>query len=294
MPFESETVIRDSGDSFELDPSRRRAVLILLRGAEIGKRYLLNERSLILGRDPLRSAIVVQDSAVSACHLRIDADPETGQYTITDLRSRNGTRVNAERIDRAVLNDGDRILIGETILKFTFHDDVESDYHAELDVLMNIDELTGLPVLRVLDVEYRKAFRASETDPLSVLMMDMDHLKQINDRHGHQTGATCVAEVGRIIGATIASAGMASRFGGDEFIAFLPSCPVGEAQRVAEAIRREVEDHPVRRGEIAVKVTISIGVAERTAEVSSPEELIRLADAALYRAKREGRNAVSL
>jgi diguanylate cyclase (GGDEF)-like protein len=288
-----ETVSRDYDDSFEEKPALRTPVLIVLRGTDVGRRYLLNERALVIGRDPSRSAITVADGAVSGRHCRIDAALGIELYALTDLESRNGTRVNGERIDRTELKDGDRIFIGDTILKFTFQDTVEQDFHAELDTLMNVDTLTGLPVLRLFDRELRRIFRRLKEQPLSILMMDMDGLKRINDQHGHQTGARCIAEVGKLIGKVLGTRGMASRFGGDEFVAFLPDCAIGEAEGIAETIRRNVENHAIRQGQATVSPTISVGVAQRTPDVHGPEELIRLADDALYRAKRGGRNAIS-
>jgi two-component system, cell cycle response regulator len=290
---EGETVIQDFDDSWGKRAARPAAALIVLRGADLGRRYLLNERSLILGRDPKRATIVIADPTVSACHCRIDADPRSGEFTLCDLKSRNGTMVNSARVDLAPLKDGDRIFLGGTILRFAFQDEVEDNFHAQLNTLMNIDTLTGLPVKRILDLEYRKEFQRDRDEPLCVLMMDMDGLKQINDQHGHQMGAFCIAEVGKLIAKVIGEKGMMCRFGGDEFIGYLPRCTVEEAADIAEAVRAEVAAHLFQRGDVSVHPTISIGVAERTAEVKTAEELVRLADDALYRAKRAGKNAVS-
>ena len=183
--------------------------------------------------------------------------------------------------------------MGDTVLKFAFLDEIEDRFHSELSSLAETDALTGLVTLRVFDRELRRRFADYPDESLSVLMMDMDGLKKINDAYGHQAGAYCVAEVGRIIGKTVANLGTASRFGGDEFTAFLVGMNVEEAEKTAERIRREVERHLFQKDGVRLTPTISIGVAQRTADTKSPEELIRAADDALYRAKRSGRNTVS-
>src|SRR5262249_61516862 len=107
---------------------------------------------------------------------------------LADAGTTNGTRLNGEPITRRTrLRDGDKILLGQTILKFTFHDVVEAEFHREVDRMMNIDELTGLVMLRVFEQRFRQALGAcaAAARPLAVLMMDMDGLKRINETHGH-------------------------------------------------------------------------------------------------------------
>ena len=293
MSSEGETVEREFDDSVLRPSGHRASVLVVLRGEELGKRYLLNEPSLTVGRDPRRAQIVIADDSVSGRHARIDRHPTTGRYAICDLGSRNGLVVNGERTEFAELTEGDKIAVGGTILKFTSQDELEDKFHVQLDELMNRDSLTGLPVKRLLDAELRKVFRQAADAPLSVLMLDLDELKAINDRHGHQMGARCIEEVGRIVGETVGAGGMASRFGGDEFIAFVRGCSLPQAVALGERIRERVEAHPVVLGDATVYTTLSCGAAERGADVQTPEELVRRADDALYRAKRAGRNRVS-
>ena len=123
--------------------------------------------------------------------------------------------------------------------------------------------------------------------------MDMDGLKAINTEQGHQMGSFCVGAAGKIVGEIMASRGIASRFGGDEFIAFVHDLALEEAMEVGEEIRRSVEDFAFDDHGVRVPPTISIGVAELTDSVQSAQELVRLADEALYRAKRIGKNLVS-
>jgi diguanylate cyclase (GGDEF)-like protein len=160
---------------------------------------------------------------------------------------------------------------------------------------MNIDELTSLPVKRVFDREFRRAFdQALITGMrLSLLMMDMDGLKQINDAYGHLMGSHTIAEVGRLIGKAVGSKGLVCRYGGDEFIAFIRNRTMEKTEALGEHIRERIASHTFRLNGDKASPTISIGVAEKTKVVLSPPELILIADEALYRAKAAGRNAVS-
>jgi two-component system cell cycle response regulator len=275
--------------------SLQNAVVIVLEGADIGKRFVLKDGTTIIGRNPDHTDILISDRTVSAIHSRIDYDPVTGGYSITDLESKNGTLVNSQETEATPLHDGDKIFIGATILKFTFEDTFEDRFYSKLHELMNVDRLTGLPVKRIFDEELEKAFGTARRngETLSLLMMDLDGLKQINDTFGHQMGSQSIAETGKIVGEEIGGEGMASRFGGDEFIAFLPGMPLEKAKSLGEHIREKIADHTIRLNGDAISSTISIGIAERTHAVATPEELIRLADEALYRAKKAGRNALS-
>ncbi|MCU1347256.1 MAG: Diguanylate cyclase protein [Acidobacteria bacterium] len=154
--------------------------------------------------------------------------------------------------------------------------------------LSMIDALTGLANRRrfdeLLDLEWRRGLRAQR--PLSLLMIDIDRFKQFNDTHGHQRGDDCLRLVAKTLGESLHRAGeIAARYGGEEFLVLLPDADGPHSSRTAEMLRERVEAH--------CPVTISIGVAwmlpdrDRTAP-----SLIAVADAAMYRAKREGRNRV--
>ncbi len=290
-----ETEARFFDASLKDHVARRMPVLVVIHGKEIGRRYLLNERSFVIGRDPQYAQLTIPDPTISARHAVVQVEHEASNCELIDLGSRNGTYVNGTKVDQVTLCDGDKVFLGETILKFTYHDALEESFHTRLDEMMNIDDLTGLYLKRPFDLEYAKEFElaGNSEKPLSVMMMDMDGLKTINEERGHQMGSFCVASVGKIIGEVIQARGIASRFGGDEFIAFLREMELHQAVDVGEMIRGRVEAFRFERDGICVRPTISIGVTERREGVRSAEELVRLADEALYRAKRRGRNVVS-
>lgn len=291
----TQTQILSMPDAFRAKGGVRQPVLVVVQGEEIGRRYLLNEKRLVLGRDPERADLVVSDPSVSARHAVLGVDADEDRYGIADLGSRNGTFVNGRRVDDGVLRDGDKIFVGATVLKFTFHDSIEEQFHGELDRLMHLDSLTGLYVRRWFDQEYPRAFEEARryAHPLCVAMMDMDGLKQVNDRHGHQLGSHCISETGRLIKACLPGGAVGARFGGDEFVAWFRDARLDDVMDVAETIRARVEAFEFRQDGVVVAPTLSVGVACLKPGVERPEELLRLADDALYRAKKLGRNRVA-
>jgi len=180
------------------------------------------------------------------------------------------------------------------VLRFSFQDAIEEKFHDKIDVLMNVDALTGLLVKRAFDLELARSFDTARRTgrALVLLMMDLDGLKSINDNRGHQMGSLCIAEVGKIVGEEVAPVGRACRYGGDEFIAYVEVAE-SRAAEVAERIRARVESFEFVRDGVRVHSTISIGLAELQAALATPDHLLQAADEALYRAKRAGRNQVA-
>ncbi|MBL8734684.1 MAG: GGDEF domain-containing protein [Planctomycetes bacterium] len=287
-----------SAPKMDLGPGgvARLPVLVVLRGAQVGRRYLLNESGLVLGRRPDRAALVVPgDPQISSLHCRFEVGTQPHTWQVTDLASTNGTIVGEQRVTTSQLRDGDRILVGETVLKFTFHDELEEEFHRQVDHLMNIDDLTGLPVQRVYQTRLGDALLQCKARqrPMGVFMMDMDGLKKINDTHGHLVGAHTIATIGRRLGALLHECGgVVSRFGGDEFSAFVVGADKQASRELGERLRAAVAGAPVTRGAVTVQPTISIGFAAFPDDGLVPEALTRQADEALYRAKAAGRNCV--
>lgn len=277
--------------------AQRLPVLVVMRGAQVGRRYLLNENALVLGRRPDHADLVVPgDPQISSMHCRIERGQEPDTWQVVDLQSTNGTVIEGRRVETAPLRDGDRIHLGTTVLKFCFHDELEEEFHRQVDHLMNVDDLTGLPVQRVFQGRFLDALLACgrRQRPLAVYMMDMDGLKRMNDTHGHLVGAHSIATVGRRLGEIVQRAGgVVSRFGGDEFSAFVPGLEREQALALGESMRAAVADQPIQRGAVTVQPTISIGLACFPADGLMVEQLTRKADEALYRAKAAGRNRVS-
>jgi diguanylate cyclase (GGDEF)-like protein len=163
-----------------------------------------------------------------------------------------------------------------------------------MDTLVGKDDLTGLVAKRRFDAAYVRAFDVARTGKtqLSVMFLDLDGLKQINDTHGHPVGAYTIAEVGKVIGRVVAEKGAACRFGGDEFAAFLPGTDKAGGRAVGEEIRKAIAEHKFDKDGVIVRPTVSIGVATFPDDGKAPDVILRKADEALYRAKKTGRDRV--
>jgi diguanylate cyclase (GGDEF)-like protein/PAS domain S-box-containing protein len=169
----------------------------------------------------------------------------------------------------------------------------------ELAALATTDALTGLPNRRQFDITLRKEwFRAQrEAAPVALLMIDIDHFKALNDRHGHPVGDAFLARVGRVIGDTVRRASdLAARYGGEEFVVVLPATGAAGAREMGEHIRAAVAatdfSDLVPGGH---RLTVSVGLATRVPQAgSTPDALLHDADLALYQAKRLGRNRVEM
>jgi len=281
------------------DPAREiksegtRAFLNVIRSrADLGVHALI-DGPILLGRDP-SCTLPLHDFSVSKQHAIIR--PAGSDYVLQDLQSTNGTRVNGTPISGIrVLRDGEKIFVGDTVLRFTLADKMEVDFHNEVATLVSTDPLTGLPAKRRFDQAFEFALESSKlsSSPLGLLMMDMDGVKQINDTHGHLFGAYVIGETGMLIDKVIGSKGQACRFGGDEFSAFLPGHDLESAAQVAEEIRRTIESAGFEKDDIPLRPTISIGVACSSSAAVDPLVLVDLADKALYRAKEQGKNRVA-
>ncbi len=274
---------------------RKQAALVVLQGSEseIGTHVML-DRPVTIGRDP-KTELPLQDEGISRRHCRISFDKEKSAFFIEDLGSTNGTLLNGKRLQTTKkLEAGDRIYLGACVVKFTYSDALEVGYHAQMDVLVGTDDLTGLIAKRRFDAAYVRAVDEARRGraPLAVMMLDLDGLKRINDTHGHPVGAHTIAEVGKIIGQVVSPHGAACRFGGDEFAAFLPKFGKRDGIKVGETIRALVANHRFEKDGIVVRPTISIGVSAYPEDGATAELLLRHADEALYRAKKTGRDRV--
>jgi diguanylate cyclase (GGDEF)-like protein len=262
------------------------------RGQDLGKHHVLREE-LVIGREQ-GCGFVIDDLAASRQHCRI-YELGVERYYIEDLGSTNGTEIEGAFVEQPqLLRDGDKIFIGDTVLRFRLYDDLDLQFASEVSHLIGTDTLTGLQAKRTfndaLDYAIREAVRAGRS--LSLMMMDLDGVKQINDTHGHLFGAFSIQQAGKVIQQVLGEEARASRFGGDEFIAFLPDVEKDAALEIAAEICVTFENAGLEKDGIPLKPTISIGVATLPGNGQQLLPLINAADRALYRAKREGKNRV--
>ncbi len=160
-----------------------------------------------------------------------------------------------------------------------------------------VDALSGLFNRRWLNNMLPRQMHRSRvsSDPLSLVMIDIDHFKRYNDQHGHIAGDSAIRTIATTISDNIRPADMAARYGGEEFLLILPRCALKPAEAAAERVRQAVEKAPVHSsdGDMLPPVSISLGIAELR-EDFTVEDFIQAADAALYRAKEAGRNRVQI
>jgi diguanylate cyclase (GGDEF)-like protein len=288
------TIIADSNDYSDEDFEKKIPRLTFLTSAQVGRRIMLADDRVTLGRSP-EATIMLRDKQVSRLHLAIDYDSKKNIYHIKDLNSSNGTLLNGSHVSSAALKESDKIIIGATVLRFGWADVLDLQYQTEIDHLMNIDGLTGLVVKRRFEEEMNRyvAVAKKQDRDLAMMMMDLDGVKQINDTYGHSYGEYTIAQTGKLIKAVIDQIGMASRFGGDEFMAFIPDTRADEVHRIAEEIRQKVETHRFEKDGISLRPTISIGVSGFQSD-DNMASLFKRADKALYLSKNMGRNRVSM
>ncbi len=164
----------------------------------------------------------------------------------------------------------------------------------KLERLSITDGLTGLYNHRhMMDTLTQEAQRSRrQQHPLSVILLDVDHFKRFNDTHGHQAGDEALKRVAALLAEATREVDCLARYGGEEFLIMLPETDLAGAAEVAERIRSRVASEPFTVGRNYTTVTLSVGVAEFPIDGDEPTSVIACADAALYRAKREGRNCV--
>lgn len=294
MADSEETITFKIRDYVDNDFERKIPRLTFMTGDHIGRRIMLADDRITFGRSH-DATIYLPDTHVSRVHLSIEFDPDLRGYLVKDLGSSNGTLLNGKHITEAILKESDKIIIGQTVLCFGWADELDLEYQTEIDKLMNIDELTGLIVKRRFDEEMNRSIAVAKKigEDLALIMIDMDGLKQINDRYGHSFGAYVIAQTGKLIKTTIDKKGLACRFGGDEFMVLLPNLNAEGAHRIAEQIRKCVDNFPYEKDGVTLSQTVSLGVSALKAD-DDVSSLFDRADEALYSSKNAGRNIVSV
>lgn len=275
----------------EIGTSTAYLVLIYPPGPQMGQRFSLEKQSLYIGRGNDCDIIVDLDS-VSRKHAQVQL--KGSSTVVVDLESTNGTFVNETPVQQRALNDGDLVQIGNAIFKFLSGGNIEARYHEAIYRMTIIDGLTGAHnkryLIEYLERELARCIRYQR--PLSLVMFDLDHFKQINDTHGHLTGDYVLRELTRRLMKRIRKEELLARYGGEEFVVVLPEAGHKGAMEFAEDIRILVAENPFEFEGESVLVTISVGVATFEGEELNVNEYIKRADENLYRAKESGRNNV--
>jgi two-component system, cell cycle response regulator len=278
-------------------PASEEACLVQIYGPNLGKKYVLAKGSeTSLGRGD-QATIVLELDNVSRRHCTLYAR-EDGVW-LKDDGSTNGSYLNNVEVrTETMLRSGDLIKVGSAIFKFLYGGElgsIEAQYHEEIYRLTIIDGLTQTYNKRYLiefvDREMARCGRHGR--PLSILMLDVDHFKQINDSFGHLAGDYVLRELAAQVKTRIRREECFARYGGEEFVLVLPETGHDNTVYLAEKLRKMIEAHKFVFEGKEIKVTFSGGVADMAPEHDSPLAFLNAADARLYEAKRAGRNRIS-
>jgi diguanylate cyclase (GGDEF)-like protein len=275
----------------------KRPCLLVVAGGRLGEIFPIDGEALI-GRDPEAQIRLSDDEGISRKHAKVIAAGDG--VLITDLGSANGVYVDGEKVAEKLLVEGQKIRVGQTtVLKFARYDNMEEQAQRQLLEAALRDGATRAFNRRYfvsrLGAEVRFADRHRQN--LALLIIDLDHFKQLNDTHGHQLGDEVLKRLVELLANTLRAEDVLARFGGEEFAVLARGIPEVGAVHLAERLRRLVEGSDLGTADKPLRCTISIGVAvfpfEGANVETATEKLIERADAALYRAKQAGRNKVS-
>lgn len=271
----------------------------VITGANFGCVFLLDKADTVVGRSD-DADIQIDDEKVSRKHLKISLVQSDGQENgpiralVSDLNSTNGVFINGARVHQQELRNGDKLRIGTTILKFEVKDCLDVSYHDKLYQQATKDPLTGLANRNYLQNELSKfiSIGLRYNRVFSMMMLDIDFFKMVNDTYGHAVGDNVLKMVADILLSNKREQDITARFGGEEFVVLLPETALNSAVAVAERIRMAIENFNFAPLGCQHTVTISIGISEFPLHGMKAEELVKCADGALYEAKANGRNRV--
>jgi two-component system, cell cycle response regulator len=277
------------------DSKNRNPALVIVAGIDMGSFMLLDRPLVLLGRDP-ECTFMIRDDGISRRHAELHHD-EDGGYTIRDLDSTNGLFVNGIRVASHKLVDGDKVLLGRnSVLQYLRLDPVDIQFHHKMHSSTVRDSLTGIFNRKYFDerLTYELSYAHRHETPVSLLMADLDHFKQVNDKWGHQAGDHVLRITAQTIQSFLRSEDVLARYGGEEFAIIARNTDLPSGADLGERLRREVEATKVfTTDKKAIKLSISIGVAACDGlNHIEPAELISRADNNLYQAKQKGRNRV--
>lgn len=273
--------------------------LLVLSGPQFGELFDLHPgREHVIGRSA-DVDVNLRDDAVSRRHAAVTLVGMDAR--IVDLGSSNGVFVEGQRVLEGVLRCGDRFQIGaHTTLKFVSARDVEAEAQRRLAESALYEPLTGLlgrrPFTARLSAEIASSRRHRR--PLTLLMVDVDHFKQVNDTYGHAAGDAALQVVAQALRQTTRAEDVLARYGGEEFVILARDTAPGAGRLLAERVRAGVEHARCCYEGHEIRVTVSVGLSSvggGAVAAERPEHaLLEAADAALLRAKSEGRNRVRM
>ena len=289
-PLDDTTRMAPAQEAGPTDAQPAAACLVVLSGSNVGEMYRIEKDQVVIGRGDKVDLRLV-DEGISREHVRLSR--EEGRIVLEDLGSTNGTYCNGQRVARQPLAEGDKILIGSTtILKFGYQDKLDEMFQRQMSESALRDGLTRAFNKRYftdrIESEFQYAIRHSA--PLSLIFLDIDHFKKINDQHGHQAGDHVLAQLSTLVMSMLGEEETFARYGGEEFAVIARGVELAAATELSERLRAAVEAHPFNFESTSLPVTISVGVARAPGPgMGASGDLVARADEAMYAAKRSGR-----
>jgi diguanylate cyclase (GGDEF)-like protein len=280
------------GQKIEVRP-RDLATLTVVTGPRIGEIFTMVSEETVIGR-AAGCGIQIDDPGISRRHAKIIRQ-SLATCVVQDLESRNGTFVNGDRVSSARLAEGDRLGIGDTIvLRFALTDEAEERHLRGLYESTVLDSLTGVFNRKHFNERLKAeiAYAKRHGTALSLLMIDFDHFKKVNDTLGHLAGDHVLRTVAAVVKRTLRVEDVFSRYGGEEFTIIARGADVEHSQPLAERVRTTVQTATIEYEGTPIPVTISIGIASLACctREGSVDEMVSIADKRLYLAKEAGRN----
>lgn len=275
---------------------QRHAYLIVLAGLNVGAVYRLSKDEVSLGRGR-KCEIALSDTNISRYHAKLTMVGDD-EVLLQDLKSTNGTFVGEKRVTSIVLHDGDRFQLGgTTLLKFSVSDEVEETFQRQLYESSVRDGLTGLNNRKHFDERFEAEFRFAERHGslLTLILVDVDHFKKVNDTYGHPAGDAALRALAGSLKNNTRTEDVVARYGGEEFAVIARGIDAEQSVMFASRLRALIKSLPIDVGGQTIKLTISAGVATFIKEVFPDKaSYIAATDRALYAAKQQGRDRVVL
>lgn len=265
--------------------------LVVIAASAIGQRVEVGSRPLVIGRSQ-ECGLVLQGGGLSRRHSAIWTTD--GCLWIRDLASTNGTYVNGMPVTMGKLAVGDEVQLGDIVLRVLQRQSIEDNYHVAMTERAYVDELTGLGNRRrfqdLLEGGVMQATLQGET--FSLVLLDLDDFKCINDRYGHDAGDSVLKSCSAQLGCTTRSPGGLARIGGEEFAAILHGTDRLHAANYADRCRKAIAEMTFPDIGETFRLSASFGVASWHSGMKDAAALVKAADRRLYAAKRAGKNCV--
>ena len=270
-----------------------RPVLLRMDGVQAGQIVGLQQWPFTVGRHPTNQLRIDEDS-ISRFHSRIVRVDD--EYVVEDMGSRNGTFIGGKRVTRGKLEHDSWLQFGPRVsFRFSLTDVREEKLLRKLYESSTRDALTGAYNRLHFEERLRAevAYAIRHKSQASLVIIDLDHFKRVNDTHGHPAGDAVLKTASEACMRALRTEDVFARFGGEEFGVVLRNIELKGATRLGDRLRQAVSDEVVEHEGKQIKVTLSAGAASLACcQNPSAEELISIADRRLYIAKQQGRNRI--